>query len=88
VELKAGDLREELAPKEDRIDGKKTIFLEMEPGKRPLVAFTGFWSGKYISAAMNSVAKAYRTQRARRITRPSVDTGDKPTPQTAVGKGG
>ncbi len=86
AELKAGDLREELAPKGDKVDGEKTLFMKLIPGQRPEVVFTGAWSGKYITAAMNSIAKAYRTQRLRRITKPSVDTGANLPPQNAVGK--
>lgn len=49
-------------PKE-RLEGKKTIYLEMIPGTRPQVTFTGFWTGRFIEAAMNSVAKAYRVRK-------------------------
>jgi hypothetical protein len=77
--LLAGDLRDELAPKGD---GEKTILLKMIPGQRPEVTFTGLWTGKYIAAATNSIAKAYRVGR-RNITRPRVDTRTTTTPQNA-----
>lgn len=75
--LLAGDLKEELAP---RLDGEKTILVKMIPGKRPEVTFTGLWTGKYIAAASNSIAKAYRVSR-RNVVRPRAEIVGKPTPQ-------
>lgn len=65
MELKAEDLRDELRPS---VDGEKSLTLKITPGQRPVVSFTGTWTGKYIKAAMDSIAKCYR------ITRRSVLT--------------
>jgi len=82
--LTAGSLRQELAPK---VDGEKTILLKMIPGQRPEVTFTGMWTGKYIAAATNSIAKAYRVAR-RNITSPRVSIVDNQiTPQKVERKG-
>jgi len=55
--LTAGDLINELRPP---IEGEKSLLLTISPGKRPEVVFTGMWTGKYIKAAMDSIAKCYR----------------------------
>ena len=66
MELKAGDLTEELKP--GSVDsGVRELSLKIIPGKRPEVTFTGFWTGKYIKAAMDSIAKGYRMCRRRVI---------------------
>ena len=58
--LRAEELRDELRPK---VEGEKSLLLTISPGKRPEVVFTGFWTGKYIKAAMDSIAKCYRVAR-------------------------
>ena len=69
--LKAGDLRDELQGSyEQRMSEEKTMLITLTPGKRPVVIFTGFWNGKLISAATNSIAKAYRL-RKHRVSRPT-----------------
>jgi hypothetical protein len=70
---RAEELRDELRPE---IEGEKTLILKMLPGKRPEVVFTGAWSGKYIKAAMDSIAKGYRVSRRRVLlpTREEVGT--------------
>ena len=50
-----------------RREEEKTIFLSIKSGFRPEVVFTGFWSGKYIKAAMDSIAKAYRLHKGKNI---------------------
>ena len=60
-----------------RMEEEKTLFLSMVPGRRPKVVFTGFWNGRYIRAAMDSVAKAYRLRR-HHITKPKSE-GNKTT---------
>jgi len=82
--LLAGDLINELAP---LIDGEKTIFVKMVAGQKPEIVFTGFWTGKYIAAATNSIAKAYRVSR-RNIVKPRALIVEAQTPQKAVGKEG
>jgi len=63
-EAKGRELSEALQEKTDeRINGDKTIFLKMTVGKRPDVTFTGFWSGKFIRAAMDSISRSYRLRR-------------------------
>ena len=57
--LTAEDLRDVLRPD---VDGEKSLLLKMIPGKRPEIVFTGTWTGKYIRAAMDSIAKSYRIQ--------------------------
>jgi len=58
----------------DRIDGPRTLHLEMVQGKRPEVVFTGFWNGTFIRAAMDSISKAYRVRR-HRTTHPLTPSG-------------
>lgn len=48
---------------DERIKEDKTILIKLSYGKKPEVIFTGFWSGKLISSATNSIARAYRTYR-------------------------
>lgn len=48
---------------EERNLETKTLIVTMIVGKRPEIKFTGFWNGKMLQAAMNSIAKAYRTRR-------------------------
>lgn len=78
--LLAGDLQNELRPS---IDGEKGLTLKIAPGKRPEVVFTGFWTGKYIKAAMDSIAKAYRVARRAVIlpTKPVVETKTQAMPE-------
>jgi len=57
-------LSDELRPP---IDGEKSLTIIIYPGRRPEVVFTGTWTGRYISAAMDSIAKAYRITRRRVI---------------------
>ena len=62
--LTARELSSELGGTfEERMTEEKTILLKMIPGKRPEIVFTGFWNGKFIKAAMNSISKAYRLRR-------------------------
>lgn len=75
--LTAEDLREELRPP---VEGEKSLLLKIAPGKRPEVVFTGTWTGKYIKAAMDSIAKCYRVTRRRVIT----PTLKEEKPQTQV----
>ena len=55
--FKAEELRDELRPP---VEGEKSLLLRINPGHRPEVVFTGMWTGKYIKAAMDSIAKSYR----------------------------
>lgn len=41
----------------------KSIFIKMVPGERPQIDFMGFWNGRMLQAAINSISKAYRTRR-------------------------
>ena len=82
--LRAEELREELRP---LVDGEKSLLLKIIPGHRPEVTFIGTWSGKYIKAAIDSIAKAYRVAR-RNITTPRVQNVGIITPQNAVEQGG
>ena len=47
----------------ERMTEEKTMLLKLIPGQRPMVIFTGFWNGKFIKAAMNGIARAYRKRR-------------------------
>ena len=67
--LRAEELREELRP---LVDGEKSLLLTISPGKRPEVVFTGTWTGKYVKAAMDSIAKCYRV--TGRLTRRQSET--------------
>jgi hypothetical protein len=58
--LTAEELRDELRPD---VDAEKSLTLKIIPGQRPEVTFTGTWTGKYIKAAMDSIAKCYRITR-------------------------
>ena len=86
MELKAEDLRDALRPD---VEGEKTILIKMTPGKRPDVTFTGSWSGKYIKGAIDSIAKAYRVTKRRRLILPSPKAAETQTqPTVAGGKNG
>ena len=63
--LTASKLSEALASSKERIEGEKTVMVKMVMGKRPEVTFSGFWNGKFIAGAVNSIARAYRLQRSR-----------------------
>ena len=67
----------------ERMEEEKSIVLTMTLGKRPEVAFTGFWNFRFIKAAMNSIAKAYRLRRFKPI-RPEAEN---PTVRGEGGKG-
>ena len=67
----------------ERVEEEKKIVLRILPGKKPDVTFSGFWSGKYIKAAMDSIAKAYRVQGRNARRTPSL-TGEQVTPQVTV----
>jgi hypothetical protein len=67
----------------DRVEEEKKLMLRILPGKKPEVTFTGFWSGKYIKAAMDSIAKAYRVQ-GRDVRRAPSSTGEQVTQQATV----
>lgn len=51
------------ATMEQRLEEERTIVIRMIAGQRPEVTLTGFWNGKFIRAAMDSIAKAYRLRR-------------------------
>jgi len=78
--LTAKDLSTGLESKDnglkERLEGKRTMHLEMCYGKTPDVAFTGFWNATFIKGAMNAISKAYRLHRA------------KPRGNTNLNKGG
>lgn len=60
--------------------GKRELTITMIDGQRPVVIFNGFWNGKFIKAAMDSISKAYRL-RARDIVRPRAQIEGKVTQQ-------
>ncbi len=73
--LLAKDLSEELKP---NVEGEKWLTLKIIPGHRPEVTFTGLWTGQYIKAAIDGIAKAYRLRGRDEIRRmgkpqPTVD---------------
>ena len=79
--FRAGQLRDALmgTPKE-RLETERTLLLRMTPGQRPTVTFTGFWTGKFIRGALDSISKAYRMCKhrpSRPFVKPTVDA--KPT---------
>lgn len=53
----------------DRNEEEKSILLTFTPGKKPVVIFTGFWNGKFITAAQNGISRAYRQRRQQHIAR-------------------
>lgn len=56
-----GSLSEALDKKLEHFkEGERTIVLRMNPGTRPEVEFTGFWTGKFIRSAQDSISRAYR----------------------------
>ncbi len=61
-------LKDKVVNKEEE---EKTLTLRILPGKRPEVTFQGFWSGKFIRSAMDSIAKAYRMRGRAIRTAPS-----------------
>ena len=69
--LTANVLSGALRGKIDKAEEERTIVLTLLPGKRPEVSFTGFWNGRFIRAAMDSIAKAYRLRR-HSVSRPII----------------
>lgn len=64
--LEAKDFTRALAGSEEQVKvEEKTIVLRMTPGNRPEVMFTGFWTGKYLRAALDSISKAFRLRRSK-----------------------
>lgn len=64
IALKASKLSKELGgDMDDRMSQERTIHLKMTLDSRPEVIFTGFWNGKFIQAAQNAIARAYRQRR-------------------------
>ena len=70
---------------QERLEEEKTIILIYKPGQRPEVTFTGFWNGRFIRAAQDSIARAYRLRR-RHQTRKQPIEADTKNPK--VGEGG
>lgn len=72
-------------------EGKsRELTIKMKAGEKPEVSFKGFWNGKFITAAMNSISKAYRIQ-ARNVVRPRAtinNTVDNKTQLVNTEKGG
>lgn len=76
--LTAGELKGALAPASDlkqRMEGKRSLVVEMEMGKPTNVRFEGFWNNMFIKGAFNSISKAYRLQRARPGHKPAEEGG-------------
>lgn len=73
--------------KAERDTEEKMIVLRMTLGQRPVVEFSGFWTGKYIKSALSSISKAYRIRRHKMIGR--VHERDNQPPKSGVegGKG-
>lgn len=46
-----------------KVEEARTIVLTMVPGNRPEVKLEGFWNGRFIRSAMDSIAKAYRLRK-------------------------
>ena len=68
--LAVGTLSKELGKsEEDPMLQEHSIVLRMQAGKPPVIEFGGFWTGKFIRAAQNAIAKAYRTRRHQFIGR-------------------
>lgn len=64
--LTANQLSEDLGISlQQKLESEKTLTVKLTPGKKPEVTFSGFWTGKFIQAAMNSIARAYRVRRLR-----------------------
>ena len=63
-----------------RKDEVKTILLMFKPGEKPDVQFTGYWDGKFLRAALNSISKAYRLRR-NKSTGPAVQEQQEPAPK-------
>ena len=66
----------------ERLEGQKTIYLVFDMGEKPVITFTGFWTGGLITAAQNSIAKAYR----RRRFKPGLLRKEISTPQEGKGE--
>lgn len=42
---------------------ERSLTLVMKPGEKPKITFVGYWDGKFVQAAINSISKAYRLRR-------------------------
>ena len=81
--LTAKDVSRVLAPESKE---ERTLLLKLVPGKKPEVTFTGLWSGKYVSAAIGSISRAYRVWRAKAILPAVKVEALSPMPQIVVAK--
>lgn len=64
IALKAPQISKEIGGDFDnRMSQERTIYIKMTLESRPEVVLTGFWNGRLIQAAMNSIARAYRQRR-------------------------
>lgn len=62
------DLRMELGGTLDqRMQGTRSLTLTMEYGKKPVVVFSGFWTGKFVMSAQNAIARSYRTTKFKHL---------------------
>ena len=57
-----------------RLEEEKSITIKMVPGEKPQVEFVGFWNGRILNAAMNSISRAYRLRRHHVIREAKVET--------------
>lgn len=74
VELKGRDLSDGLqGTLKQRMEGERTIWIRVVAGEQPEVIFTGFWSGKFIRAAQNSISRAYRRRKFKPYRTPQVE---------------
>ena len=83
----AAILKEKVVSGDTRLNEPKSISLTMTSGHKPEVSFTGFWTGRDIKAAMNSVARAYRLHRRDTmitLLRPATSTESKPALDGAI----
>lgn len=88
ADARAGELSDALASDlKQRLEEEKTIVLRMVPGQRPDVTFTGFWTGKFVQAAQNSISKAYRLRRFKPQRLPNTGS-TKPLTQEVKVEGG
>ena len=67
---------------DERLTEVKSIYIEMKDRGKPEIVFTGFWNGKLVKVAQNSLSKAYRSRRFKKVrTNAQGGSGDEPLEQ-------
>ena len=68
VQATARELKSDLGGSyEDRMKAERTVYVKINGSGKPEVIFTGFWNGKFVHVAMNSISRSFRLLRHKNI---------------------